>query len=128
MMGDLITEGCDSLNVGPDNKAGTIEGRKLWSMQCNAAHTVVINEYESNMWGSRFDSLAAIEAKSAIKSAYKQGWTVQSEVEEECQPKVVMTNQTLEIATSPSPVRGTQEEPRIDMSSQEEENVIHNVT
>lgn len=28
-IGDLITEGSDSLNVGPDNKYGEIEGRKL---------------------------------------------------------------------------------------------------
>lgn len=97
-------------------------------MQCNAAHTMVINEYGSNMWNFKFDPLVAIEAKSAIRSAYKQGWTLQSELEKESQIKEMMTNQTLGLATSPSPARGTQEEPRMDMSSQEEENTLLNVT
>lgn len=58
-MGDLITPGCDVLNVGPSEPVGEDRDndRMLWKMDCNTSHTVVINEYGSNIFKSKFDPL-----------------------------------------------------------------------
>lgn len=37
-------------------------------MQCSIDHSVVINEYGTNLFNSKYDPLKTIEAKTAIQS------------------------------------------------------------
>lgn len=73
-MGDLIQLGNDVLNVGHSNRGTDIRGydsvpeftendRRIWSMQIQQEQNVMINEYGSNLFNSKFDPLATIEAR-----------------------------------------------------------------
>lgn len=144
ILGDLIQPGSDALNVGPSNRITepekadratefTENDRRIWTMQGLQEHTVVINEYGSNLFNSKFDPLATIEAKNAIKASKYDDWYTETMREERMEDKdkgVDNLNQEkvqgmeMEInASSPSPKQGTQEGPWLEFSSQEEERV-----
>jgi hypothetical protein len=77
--GHLISPGCESLQFGSFQVGET---RSIWSFQLNDNMAAVINEYGTNMFKSKFDPLAAIEAKSAICSGKKQGVNLDTITEE----------------------------------------------
>lgn len=62
-MGDLCPPGAENLSFGSFDH---IEIRKLTCMHFTEQTSAIINEYGTNMCGSKFDSLAAFEAKRAI--------------------------------------------------------------
>lgn len=117
LLGDLITPGSETLNVGPSD-------RMLWAMETKSNHRVVIDEYGSNLYKSKMDPLAAFEAKTAINSTKKIKWG-DEEDREEGEEEMNLTKDSnqhqMQDPISPSPARGTQEEPQVEFSSQEEE-------
>lgn len=124
-LGDMVLPGSEKLNVGQcsSDTRDHDEGRKLWSVQCNAMQSVVINEYGSNMIKTKYDPLAAIEAKNAIQSAITDGKSKVNDAEMDMVVHPMIQEHIMqsvnENATSPSPCRGTQEEPHLELSRQE---------
>lgn len=119
-MDDICQPGAEKLSFGDFSE---VEIRKLTCMQFAEGCSTVINEYGTNMCGSKFDSLAAIEAKCAMLSS---GEVSKDKV---CQTVTVSgrANKRKELATmkeevlgtifdramSPSPHHGTQDPPAI---------------
>lgn len=129
-MGDLVQPGSKKLNIDPTNRTNEFNeyDRKLWAMQCTLDHSVMINEYGSNMFKSKFDPLQAIEAKIAIQSGSATDWVMNKDTIQlgEQEHKTPREQEEGQETTSPSPIRGTQEGPTIDISSQEEEGARDN--
>ncbi|TVU24383.1 hypothetical protein EJB05_26816, partial [Eragrostis curvula] len=120
---DLVLPGSEVLNVGQCYTSELSEdSRKLSSFQHNAMHSFVINEYGTNLFRSKFDPLAAIEAKIAIENASRQISLNEDSSDKQMDTQVVEEVRVEEKASSPSPARGTQESPQVDISSQEEMN------
>lgn len=63
--GDFLSPGGSSINFGSFQQEDV---QKIWKMQLNENLSTVINEYGTNLSKSKFDSLAAIEAKFAMKT------------------------------------------------------------
>ncbi|CAO2194796.1 unnamed protein product [Urochloa humidicola] len=106
-----------------------MEIRNICKMQLQDNRSVAFNEYGTNMWRNKFDSLAVIEAKFAMKNmkgVSMQGGQdsqgcgdmkrVLTTVEEEPPSKET----SVEEGGCPSPTTGTQDPPACDWSSQEE--------
>ena len=62
---DIISPGGQHLNFGTFEN---MEIKNIWHMQLADNSIVPINEYGTNLFGSKFDPLAAIEAKFALKT------------------------------------------------------------
>lgn len=124
------------LNVGPsdaDTKFSD-KDRRLWAMDHNQEHSVVINEYGSNMFLSKLDPLATYEAKTAIQSSDKTEWARCEEEQGGQDDSMRQVDNTggndenhegrrVEV-DHPSPINGTQEGPGMEWSSQEESTLV----
>ena len=108
---DIISPGGEHLNFGTFQN---MEIKNLWSVKLSENVSAVINEYGSNLFKSKFDPLAAIEAKNALAqgtfplefSPFKINNTLETIQEEkiEVQEKSIVEN-----ISTPSPYLGTQE-------------------
>ncbi|KAG2575744.1 hypothetical protein PVAP13_7KG373201 [Panicum virgatum] len=99
---NIISPGGQHLNFGTFEN---MEIKNICHMQLADNSIVPINEYGTNLFGSKFDPLAAIEAKFALKTGKL--------------PEPMLQ----ENAVCPSPPTGTQEPPTLGVSSQEEQEI-----
>lgn len=112
--GDILSPGGQSFTFGSFEQS---EIKKLWKVKISETKSTAINEYGSNFITSKFDSLAAIEAKTALLAQSKEG-----SQGTKCGPMVKENTETItskEVLQSPSPPTGTQEGPEYEWSSQE---------
>ena len=124
---DIMSPGGQHINFGTFEN---LEIKKLWSFQIQDNATAVINEYGSNFLKSKFDPLAAIEAKKALLSGKNPSIQITSDMkgsldqQAEQEDGQKCTNAEVQVfgmeqLSIPSPYNGTQEAPEI-FSSQEE--------
>jgi len=120
---DIISPGGQHLNFGTFEN---MEIKNIWHMQLADNSIVPINEYGTNLFGSKFDPLAAIEAKFALKTGklpepMEAGMTKGDDKITEIEG--CFSQQLQENAVCPSPPTGTQEPPTLGVSSQEEQEI-----
>ena len=119
---DIISPGGQHLNFGTFQN---MEIKKLWAVAMPDNMSVVINKYGTNLFKSKSDSLAAIEAKYALNfgttslrlPTCKGGGIMTTEV-----ALASDLNVQTEVASPsfPSPELGSQQAPHGEMSSQED--------
>jgi hypothetical protein len=125
---DLLSPGGENLHFGTWRPT---EIQKIARMQINEERSVALNEYGSNLFKYKYDSLAVIEAKFAMTPEKRNGEGYgkdkdgQREAVEDCAVKtveeeLVVVNKSQGMLTQPSPETGTQEAPGVVWSSQEE--------
>lgn len=109
-----------------------MEIKNLWTMHINEHITAAINEYGSHFTKSKFDSLAAIQAKHALLTGGSGPSKVDDKMSELESVNAIITLKPIQSevqldvepvrdeATTPSPYHGTQEAPVADWSSLED--------
>lgn len=112
--GDLLSPGGQKFNFGSFEQH---EIRKLWKMRIAENKSTAINEYGSNFFKSKFDPLAAIEAKAALL-AQNSAEEVNSMKPSACEEMIMADRKEL-APQAPSSPMGTQEAPEVEWSSQE---------
>jgi len=120
---DIISPGGQHLNFGTFEN---MEIKNIWHMQLADNSIVPINEYGTNLFGSKFDPLAAIEAKFALKTGklpepMEAGMTKGDDKITEIEG--CFSQQLQENAVCPTPPTGTQEPLMLGVSSQEEQEI-----
>lgn len=111
---DLLSPGGQNVNFGSFKQH---EIRKIWNMRIAENKSTAINEYGSNLFKSKFDPLAAIEAKAALMSQTTA--MEHSSRKDLAHEEIKMAGKSDLQAQVPSSPLGTQEAPEVEWSSQE---------
>jgi len=116
---DIISPGGQHLTFGSFKH---MEINNLFTVMLRDNVSATINEYGTNFYNSKFDSLAAIEAKNALRGLKNQSGSNHADLDiDKLPPKSIETiHNVLEVQHSPSPLYGTQEPPQPYLSSQED--------
>ena len=120
---DIISPGGQHLSFGTIEN---METKNIWHMQISDNASMPINEYGTNLFRSKFDPLAAFEAKIALRSGKLteslDGYTKGDELTHILGKTIENVDlPTQQEAVCPNPALGTQEAPIGVFSSQDPE-------